>query len=553
MKYLKFFELEQEPFQNDGDVQFYFESARHRRAEMLLMRAAHQQKALSLLIGGPGCGKTTVSHKVLMNLDATTFSKRLLLISHADCGTGWLLPQVARAFGVKDVVPSAPAQLEQLQAALLAHKHAEKHPVLIIDEAQILANEAAMLEFRGILNLSPPGQRLLSIILVGLPELATTIRLDPPLNQRVEVRRELGPLSEVEVTEYVEHRLRLAGASKALFTPEAYSALHGFGFGIPRLINTLADTALFEAFINGVKSVDASLIAAAREQLALEADAPIDAEAQGQSAVGSASQVAAAGPNITPSEDSMADFSMGAFIRKDGDSTGQAESPGQTRLDGLDPDDSADFGVELDAGATPPDGAASLEVELDPGSEKPALELEAEPEPLLEESSDGASIEKVDAAAEEVALAELDDIEPEESIELSGLEVEDEEPEAELELEAIAEQIPPEPETEFDAELEAESGLPDFKIKSMDDAKKLESEADSGTFDPSELLEDSAPEIEVVTEPAEASPETDAQSLDEMFRELEQAGDQAAPKAEATAEEGSEDLDDLFDSIQVSN
>ena len=45
------------------------------------------------------------------------------------------------------------------------------------------------------------------------------------------------------------------------------------------------------------------------------------------------------------------------------------------------------------------------------------------------------------------------------------MEVEDEEPEAELELEAIAEQIPPEPETEFDAELEAESGLPDFKIK----------------------------------------------------------------------------------------
>ena len=196
---------------------------------------------------------------------------------------------------------------------------------------------------------------------------------------------------------------------------------------------------------------------------------------------------------------------------------------------------------------------AGLEVELDPGSEEPALELEAEPEPLLEESSDGASIEKLDAAVEEVALAELDGIEPEESIELSELEVEDEEPEAKLELEAIAEQIPLEPETEFDAALEAESGLPDFKIKSMDDSEELESEADSGTFDPSELLEDSAPEIEVVTEPAEASPETDAQALDEMFRDLEQADDQAAPKAEATAEEGSEDLDDLFDSIQVSN
>lgn len=568
MNYLKFFELQQEPFQNDGDVQFYFESARHRRAEMLLMRAAHQHKALSLLVGGAGCGKTTVAHKLLMSLDADTFSKRMLVISHTDCGTGWLLPQMARAFGVRDVAANAPAQLEQIQAALLAHKRAEKHPVLIIDEAQMLSNEATMLEFRGALNLSPPGQQLLSIVLVGLPELAATVRLDQPLSQRVEVRSELAALDADEVKEYIEHRLAHAGATRPLFTPEAYSALHGFGHGIPRLLNTLADTSLFEAFMNGVKSVDGSLVAAARDQLALDAEAPLEPDAQGQTAVGAASQVAAVAA-ATPGDDSLEDFSMGAFLRKPGDTSKEQAAPKsvalleETRLDeDPDADESAEFGVDLDGGSAVGDGAAALEIDLDGfAGSGPETELQLDVAPPAMEPE-----EKLDEAAQEAALAELDELPAEESIELAGLEIEEE---PELELEAI------EPESEPGAPSPVEEDEPDFRVKSMEETMEQDEE-DSGTFDPSELLADSDPgddPANAVASELGEEPELDlgaeleldeSKSLDEMLGGLDESSDPPdadadappAPAIETAAEklieEDSEDLDDLFESIQVS-
>src|SRR2546430_1399623 len=87
-----------------------------------------------------------------------------------------------------------------------------------------------------------------------------------PLRQRVGLRYRLGPLSLGETIEYIEHRIRVAGGARNPFDHHSMERIHVVSGGIPRLINTLATTALLEAFGDDAESIDAArIVSAARE------------------------------------------------------------------------------------------------------------------------------------------------------------------------------------------------------------------------------------------------------------------------------------------------
>jgi general secretion pathway protein A len=269
MEYLKFYEIEIEPFQNEPDERFYFESSAHRRAHMRLLRGVTQRKGLGVLIGGAGCGKTTLAHHLHCALESEKWATRVLTITHADCVSGWLLPEVAKAFGVLAPAGTGPELLAQIEAQLGSIVAQGRHPTLLVDEAQILSSAAVMEEFRGLLNLNREGKKLISLVLYGLEDLAQVLELDAPLAQRVEIRVELLRLPKEEVGRYVQHRLKSAGAQRELFTSDAIEALAAYSNGVPRLINTLADNALFEGYLSELDRVDGSVVAQAAEDLGL--------------------------------------------------------------------------------------------------------------------------------------------------------------------------------------------------------------------------------------------------------------------------------------------
>jgi len=126
-----------------------------------------------------------------------------------------------------------------------------------------------------LLNPVHEGEKLISIVLFGLPELSDVIGLDPPLAQRVDVRVELKAMEREEASAYLRHRLECAGAGD-IMSSEAVDAICRYSAGVPRVLNILADNALFEGFVAEINPVDASIVSSAADELGLggSEDAP---------------------------------------------------------------------------------------------------------------------------------------------------------------------------------------------------------------------------------------------------------------------------------------
>src|SRR5215472_6692992 len=269
MDYLDFYELSQEPFSNAPVSRFYYDSAQHSQALLRLKYALASMKGLAVLVGGIGAGKTTLARRLLDSLDEKEYEAALLVIIHSDITSDWLLRRIAVQLGVENPASDKLVLLSQLYRRLVEIYEAGKKAVVLIDEAQMLRTRELMEEFRGLLNLEVPERKLISFVFFGLPEIERNLRLDPPLAQRVAMRYRLEPLNAESTRSYIEHRIHTAGGSGVPFTPSAVEVLHQLSGGSPRIINTLCDNALFEAYLAQETTVDAPHIEEIARNLAL--------------------------------------------------------------------------------------------------------------------------------------------------------------------------------------------------------------------------------------------------------------------------------------------
>ncbi len=136
-----------------------------------------------------------------------------------------------------------------------------KRCVLIIDEAQNLSADA-LEELRLLCNINTDKNYLLQLILVGQPQLRDTFKLKKleQLRQRVSVSYHLNELNQHESCAYILHRIKVAGGKADLISELARKAIWYHSRGIPRVINTLCDSALVYAYAEKKEQVDIQLI-----------------------------------------------------------------------------------------------------------------------------------------------------------------------------------------------------------------------------------------------------------------------------------------------------
>ena len=124
------------------------------------------------------------------------------------------------------------------------------------------------------MNIETGGNKLITFILFGMPELDDSLSLDEPLKQRIAMRYKLQSFEESTTEEYIKFRLKIAGSNSELFTKDAMEAVHSYSHGIPRLINTICDNALLEGFLRKKQKIDANIIKEVVNDLGLTNNRP---------------------------------------------------------------------------------------------------------------------------------------------------------------------------------------------------------------------------------------------------------------------------------------
>ena len=269
MSYLEHFNLKEQPFRLTPDPAFVYWSKQHARAKAYMESTIWLADGFVVITGEIGSGKTTLLQSFLSELgDDIVYA----VISQTQLTATQFLQAVLTEFGFKPFNKRKVELLDMLNMFLIEQYSNGKKVVLIVDEAQNLSKKV-LEEIRMLSGIETHKEKVLRIILAGQPELKETLE-SPSLKQliqRVRLRFHLGPLGAQELKSYIDHRLEVAGSSAGkLFDDACFDVIHRYTGGVPRLVNTLCDTALLCAFADSKARVRADDILAAVGELEWE-------------------------------------------------------------------------------------------------------------------------------------------------------------------------------------------------------------------------------------------------------------------------------------------
>ena len=264
--YLDPFKLKELPFRLSPDPQFLYLSKQHARAKAYMESTIWFTDGFVVITGEIGSGKTTLIESFLKEIQSDVV---IAQINQTQVSAIDFLQAVLVQFGFSPFKMKKAELIATLNNFLIEQYAAGRKVLLIVDEAQNLSMRV-LEEIRLLSGVETTKEKVLRIILAGQPELNE--KLDAPeliqLTQRIRLRFHLTTLSAPEMRAYIQHRLEVAGGGdRQIFAEEAYSDIFRYTGGVPRLVNTLCDTAMMAAFTADRDTVTLADIHQAIEEL----------------------------------------------------------------------------------------------------------------------------------------------------------------------------------------------------------------------------------------------------------------------------------------------
>lgn len=261
--YEEYWSLTEKPFENTPDPRFIYFSSQHEEGLSRLLYVVKEGKGSGMLTGVFGCGKTLLGRTLLKELDKDIY--KTAYIANPYLSYEELLMHIVYSLGGKDL-PERKTEvlinvvIERLSEILENNMRDGKKTVIIIDEAHVIRDRQVWEELRLILNFQLEDRFLLTLLLLGQPELRELIDSNKQFTQRIAVRYHLENLNEEESKKYIAHRLSVSGRIQPMFTEGAYKLIYKKSNGIPRRINHICDLSLFSGFGKGLSIIEEDVI-----------------------------------------------------------------------------------------------------------------------------------------------------------------------------------------------------------------------------------------------------------------------------------------------------
>ena len=206
--------LKADPFTTSPNPDLFFPAKEHKQCLEGLELAIRMRRGLSVVRGGIGTGKTTISRKLIQNFNTDEdknfdfypildpkFESELVLLQH-----------LVDLFGIEDEAGASVQECRNQIEHHLINVGVEEGRVLvlIIDEGQNLKGEFLDV-FRTLLNFETDDFKLLQLVIFGQPEMTSIIHEYPNFEDRITFNFELGPLDLESTTGVIKHRLSVSG------------------------------------------------------------------------------------------------------------------------------------------------------------------------------------------------------------------------------------------------------------------------------------------------------------------------------------------------------
>jgi type II secretory pathway predicted ATPase ExeA len=262
--------LTESPFENTPNPKFLYYSKEHDEGLSRLLYAVEGRKGAAMLTGVFGCGKTVLGRALLTKLNPNIY--QIAFVNNPYLKAVELLRAIARQLGAEHLPEkltemSTDYFLQVIEEMLRNNVKDGKETVIVIDEAHVIMDNEIFEELRLLLNFQLEDRFLLTLILMGQPELVDRIRNNKQFFQRIAIGYSLGPLSESETQGYIEHRLKVSGSERKIFSAQAIKPIFQNSGGIPRRINQICDMCLVTGFSLEAKTIDPKIVNEAVESL----------------------------------------------------------------------------------------------------------------------------------------------------------------------------------------------------------------------------------------------------------------------------------------------
>jgi general secretion pathway protein A len=268
--FLEYYGLREQPFGVTPDPRYLYFSETHREALGSLFYGIESGCGFLTLIAPPGLGKTTLLAQLLERLRN---SAQTAFLFHTQCDSREFLSQLLLDLEVDCAGQNLAYMYEALHSVLLRNARTGRRFVLVIDEAQNLA-DSVFETVRLLSDFETPQTKLMQIVLCGQPQLADRLahRDLIQLRQRISIVSKLQPLNSVESLMYIEHRMVVAGHfGPSPFSYDAVSLITAHSAGIPRNINNVCFNALTLGYSKRQKQIEVSTVREVLADLDLEA------------------------------------------------------------------------------------------------------------------------------------------------------------------------------------------------------------------------------------------------------------------------------------------